>query len=408
MAPWVWVIDLPTRPLEVSCHRRIERVVVVTGASAGLGRAIAKQFASEGYRVAALARGEDGLDGAAADLTLLGAEHLTLSVDVADWEAVRKAARQIENELGPIDVWVNNAMTSVFSPFMETEIEDFERATAVDYFGFVHGTRAALEHMVPRDRGVIVQVSSTLAFRSIPLQAAYCGSKHAIVGFTEALRTELMHEKSKIRLTMVHMPAMNTPQFGWVRSTLPGRARPVAPVYQPEVGARAVTFAAAHPRRRGYYVGMSTVATVVGNKVAPGLLDRYLAKEGYKAQQSKSPDSPSRPDNLYAPVEGDPGAHGRFDAEAHSHSAQWWVTTHRRRLLAALAGAGTVAGVLGRLRLGRAVSPTTWSRVGRLAASPGPPRSGRRGEPPPAPPERFEGSGRAATLARSARSRVGV
>ncbi|MGH8995312.1 MAG: SDR family oxidoreductase [Acidimicrobiales bacterium] len=384
-----------------------DRVVVVTGASAGLGRAIAKQFAAEGHSIAALARGEDGLDGVATELGQLGVEHLELSVDVADWEAVRKAARQIENELGPIDVWVNNAMTSVFSPFMETEIEDFERATAVDYFGFVHGTRAALEHMIPRDRGVVVQVSSALAFRSIPLQAAYCGSKHAIVGFTEALRTELMHDKSKVKVTMVHMPAMNTPQFGWVRSTLPGQARPVAPVYQPEVGARAVAFAAAHPRRRGYYVGMSTVATVVGNKVAPGLLDRYLARQGYQAQQSKSADSPSRPDNLYAPVDRDPGAHGRFDDEAHSRSAQWWVTAHRRALLAGLTGAAAAAGLLSRLRGDREVAATRWLRVarrGRVALVGATKTAGRAGAVSAATVD--DVSGRAAALGSRARGRL--
>jgi NAD(P)-dependent dehydrogenase (short-subunit alcohol dehydrogenase family) len=318
-----------------------ERVVVVTGASAGLGRAVARRFAADGARVAVIARGTDGLEATASELALEGAKVLALPVDVADWNAVRQAAEQIEHELGPIEVWVNNAMTSVFAPFAETEMADFERATSVDYFGFVHGTKAALEFMTPRNRGVIVQVSSALAYRGIPLQSAYCGSKHAIVGFTESLRTELFHDHSGIRVTMVHMPAMNTPQFDWVRSTLPHRAQPVPPIYQPEVGARAVAFAADHPERRSYYVGASTVLTVLGNMVAPGLLDRYLGHTGVKAQQTDEPETRERRDNLYQPVAGDHGAHGRFDARAHSHSAQVWLTTHRPRgatVLAAAAG----------------------------------------------------------------------
>jgi len=322
-----------------------ERIVVVTGGSAGLGRAVVDEFARRGDAVAVLARGEEGLAGTARYLASAGVRHLALPVEVADWGAVTEAAESVEKDLGPIDVWVNNAMTSVFAPFMETDMEDFERATAVDYLGFVHGTRAALEHMVPRDHGTIVQVSSALAFRSIPLQGAYCGAKHAIVGFTESLRTELEHDRSRVRLTMVHMPAMNTPQFDWVRSTLPDESRPVAPVYQPEVGARAVAYAADHPRRRGYYVGLSTVLTVNGNKVAPGLLDRYLARTGYRAQQTKVRDDPARPDNLHAPVESDPGVHGRFDDQSHPRSAQWWLTTHR--LPAAGAASGLAAAAVG-------------------------------------------------------------
>ena len=263
---------------------------------------------------------------------------------MADWVAVQRAAERIEHELGPIETWVNNAMTSVFAPFLQTEMADFARATSVDYFGFVHGTRAALQFMVPRNRGVIVQVSSALAYRGIPLQSAYCGSKHAIVGFTESVRTELFHDQSAVRVTMVHMPAMNTPQFDWVRSAMPHRAQPVPPIYQPEVGARTVRFAADHPDRRSYYVGASTVLTVVGNMVAPGLLDRYLGRTGIKAQQTDQPETANRPNNLYQPVAGDHGAHGRFDPRAHSRSAQVWLTTHRPRGPSLLAG---VAGLLG-------------------------------------------------------------
>lgn len=321
-----------------------ERVVVVTGASAGLGRAVARRFAAEGARLALLARGTEGLEATASELSLQGTKVLAVPVDVADWEAVRQAAEQVEHELGPIEIWVNNAMTSVFAPFHETAMIDFERATYVDYFGFVHGTKAALEVMLPRNRGVIVQVSSALAYRGIPLQSAYCGSKHAIVGFTESVRTELFHDHSDVRVTMVHMPAMNTPQFDWVKSALPHRAQPVPPIYQPEVGARAVCFAAAHPERRSYYVGASTVLTVVGNMLAPGLLDRYLGRTGMKAQQTDQPEDPGRPDNLHQPVAGDHGAHGRFDDRAHSHSTQLWLTTHRPRGSTVLAG---VAGLLG-------------------------------------------------------------
>jgi short-subunit dehydrogenase len=338
--------------------------VVVTGASAGLGRALARAFAARGDRLALLARGQAGLEATAKEMASMGRSSLALPVDVSDWEAVQRAAHQIEEELGPIDVWVNNAMTSVFAPFSEIDMPDFERATRVNYLGFVHGTKAALEHMLPRNRGVIVQVSSALAYRSIPLQSPYCGSKHAIQGFTESLRTELLHDHTQVRVTMVHMPAMNTPQFGWVRSVLPRRARPVAPIYQPEVGARAVCFAADHPQRRGYYVGASTVLTVLGNRVAPALLDRYLARTGFDAQQTDQPEASGRPDNLYLPVDGDPGqgaeddhvggdhgAHGSFDTSSHDRSLQVWLTTHRPVGTAVLAGAaGLIGAALARRR----------------------------------------------------------
>jgi NAD(P)-dependent dehydrogenase (short-subunit alcohol dehydrogenase family) len=323
------------------------KVVVVTGATAGLGRAIARRFAPEASGIALIARGEEGLEATAREMTSLGAKAIALSVDVADWAAVRRAAKQIEDDLGPIAIWINNAMTSVFAPFVELEMADFERATRVNYLGYVHGTKAALEHMVPRGRGVIIQVSSALAFRSIPLQSAYCGSKHAIMGFTESLRTELLHDKNDIRVTMVHMPAMNTPQFGWVRSLLPHRAQPVPPIYQPEICAEVVRFAADHPGRKGYFVGASTVLTVLGNRIASGVLDRYLARTGYKAQQTDEPENPERPDNLYRPVPGVHGAHGTFDSRSHARSLQAWITMRRGIVISSLSGVGSALGVLG-------------------------------------------------------------
>jgi NAD(P)-dependent dehydrogenase (short-subunit alcohol dehydrogenase family) len=322
-------------------HRGMkERVVVVTGASAGLGRAIVDTFSRQGASVALLARETDRLQSAASDIIRAGGRALAVPTDVAEWSAVQKAATQVEDELGPIDVWVNNAMSSVFAPFKEMAIEDFTRATEVTYLGYVHGTKAALDVMLPRQHGTIVQVGSALAHRGIPLQSAYCGAKHAMVGFTESLRTELRHDHSGIHVTMVHMPAMNTPQFDWVRSVLPDRPQPVAPIYQPEVGARAVAFAAAHPERRAYYVGASTTFTVLANKVVPQLLDLYLARTGYEAQQSPEPEDPGRPDNLYDAVDRPGGAHGRFDDRSHHHATLAWLTRHR---LTAVAAAATPA-----------------------------------------------------------------
>jgi NAD(P)-dependent dehydrogenase (short-subunit alcohol dehydrogenase family) len=314
-----------------------DRVVVVTGASAGLGRAIVDTFSRQGASVALLSRDTDRLQSAVSDINRAGGRALAVPTDVAEWSAVQKAATQVEDELGPIDVWVNNAMSSVFAPFKDMAIEDFTRATEVTYLGFVHGTKAALNVMLPRQRGTIVQVGSALAHRGIPLQSAYCGGKHAMVGFTESLRTELRHDHSGVRVTMVHMPAMNTPQFDWVRSILPNRAQPVAPIYQPEVGARAVAFAAAHPGRRAYYVGASTTFTVLANKVVPQLLDLYLARTGYKAQQSPEPEDPARPDNLYDAVDGPEDAHGRFDDRSHHHATLAWLNRHRLQAVATAA-----------------------------------------------------------------------
>ncbi|NGO09675.1 SDR family oxidoreductase [Streptomyces sp. HC44] len=322
------------------------RAVVVTGASGGVGRATARAFAARGDRVALLARGRDGLAAAADEVTRAGGEALVVSVDVADAKAVEDAAQQVIDAFGQIDVWVNNAFAGVYAPFTETTPDEFRRVTEVTYLGYVFGTRAALRYMLPRDRGAIVQVGSALAYRGIPLQSAYCGAKHAIQGFNESLRCELLHDGSRVRTTMVQLPAVNTPQFDWVLSRMPGRVRPVAPIYQPEVAARAIVHAAAHPRRREYWVGGSTAATLLANAVAPGLLDRYLARTAFDAQHEEG-----RHDtygNLWSPADGphgrDFGAHGRFDSEALPGSSQEWVSRNRGRMGAvALAAGGTIA-----------------------------------------------------------------
>jgi NAD(P)-dependent dehydrogenase (short-subunit alcohol dehydrogenase family) len=327
-------------------------VVVVTGASGGIGRATAKLFAERGATVALLARGSDGLAGAQADVEALGGTAAAYPFDVSDAQALDKAAAQIEEDLGEIDVWVNVAFTSVFAPFMEIEPEEFQRVTDVTYLGFVNGTRSALRRMVPRDRGTIVQVGSTLAYRGIPLQSAYCGAKHATQGFHESLRTELLHTKSGVRTTMVQMPAVNTPQFSWVLSRLPHQAQPVPPIYQPEVAARAVVYAAEHPGRREYWVGASTAATLLVNAVAPGLLDRYLGRTGFSSQQTGTPKPPDQPANLWEPADGadgrDFGTHGIFDDRSHARSAQVWASQHHRTVAAA--GAGFLAGAWAVLR----------------------------------------------------------
>jgi NAD(P)-dependent dehydrogenase (short-subunit alcohol dehydrogenase family) len=312
------------------------QVVVVTGASGGIGRAVARAFGARQARVALLARGKKGLEAAAEDVTRGGGTALAIPVDVADFEQVDAAAERAEKELGPIDVWVNVAFTSVFAPFDEIEPDEFRRVTEVSYLGYVHGTMAALRRMKPRDRGTIVQVGSALAYRGIPLQSAYCGAKHAIQGFNEALRCELLHDGSHVRTTMVQMPAVNTPQFSWVRSKLPHQAQPVAPIYQPEVAARAVLHAAAHPRRREYWVGGSTVGTLVANAVAPGVLDRYLARTGYRSQQTGADKPADQPENLWSPADRtrDFGAHGEFDDEATPRSFQLWASRHHGLLAA--------------------------------------------------------------------------
>jgi len=315
-------------------------VVAITGASAGVGRAAARAFARRGWDVALLARGVDGLEAAMAEVEALGRRAIALPTDVANARQVELAAEQIERELGPIDVWVNNAMVSVFSPVKELQPDEVARVTDVTYLGVVYGTMAALKRMLPRDRGTIVQVGSALAYRGIPLQAAYCGAKHAIQGFTESLRCELLHDRSRVHVTMVQLPAMNTPQFDWVRSRLPRAPQPVPPIFEPEVAAEAICWAAAH-RRREISVGSPTVAAIWANKIASPLLDRYLARTGYDSQQTREPADADRPDNLFAPVPGDHGAHGRFDARATRSSPLTWIN-ERLPAIAAVLVAGAV------------------------------------------------------------------
>jgi short-subunit dehydrogenase len=316
-------------------------VVVITGASAGLGRATVREFARHGAHIGLVARGVDGLKGAQREVEAAGGKALVLPTDVADPEQVEAAAAAVEKKLGPIDIWVNNAMVSVFSPVKEMKAEEYKRVTEVTYLGFVYGTLAALKRMLPRNRGTIVQVGSALAYRSIPLQSAYCAAKHAISGFTDSLRCELIHDKSKVRVTMVQMPALNTTQFGWVKSRLKHKAQPVPPIFQPEVGAEGIYWAA-HHHPRELYVGGSTVAAIEGNKVAPGILDHYLGRTGYKAQQTGEPEDPKRPNNLWQPVPGDHGAHGTFDSRAHPESIELWAATKKSWIGLALVGAGAL------------------------------------------------------------------
>jgi short-subunit dehydrogenase len=316
-------------------------VAVITGASAGIGRATAREFGQHGAKVALLARNEEGLEGARKEIEAAGGEALPIPTDVADPEQVEAAAERVERELGPIDVWVNDAIAVIFSPFKEIELEDFKRSTEVCYLGTVYGTKAALKRMLPRDRGTIVQVGSALAYRAIPLQSAYCGAKHAIRGFTDSVRTELLHDRSDVHITMVQLPAVNTPQFNVSKTTLPKHPRPVPPTYQPEVPARAIYWAA-HQRRREVRVGLSSTIVIAGNKLLPGLGDRYLARTGYDSQQTDQTVDENRPNNLYEPVPGDHGAHGDFDGESHEESPQLWATEHLG-LLALAGGAGLLA-----------------------------------------------------------------
>ena len=312
----------------MSLMNHVSEVVVITGASAGVGRATARKFARHGARIALLARGTDGLEAAQCEVEELGGTAIVIPVDVANAEQVEAAAARVEIDLGEIDIWINNAMASVFSPIKEMTPGEFRRVTEVTYLGCVYGTLAALKRMLPRDRGVIVQVGSALAYRGIPLQSAYCAAKHAVQGFCDSLRCELLHDKSGVRLTMVQLPALNTPQFGWVKSRLPRKAQPVPPIFQPEVAAEAIYFAAHNPRRE-FYVGLPSVKAIVANKIAPGLLDHFLARNGYESQQYDGEEDPNRPDNLWQPVPGDHGAHGAFDARARSWSPQLWTSEHR-------------------------------------------------------------------------------
>ncbi len=333
------------------------QTIVINGGSAGIGRATARLFGRRGDRVAVLARGTDGLAGAAEEINAEGGTALPISADMADYAQLDAAAERIERELGPIDIWINAGFSSVFAPFAEISPEEFRRVTEVTYLGFVHGTMAALARMRPRDHGTIVQVGSALSERSIPLQSAYCGAKHGVLGFTSSLRCELLHEGSHVHVTVVQMPAVNTPQFSWVRSKLPNQPQPVAPIYQPEVAARGVAYAADHPRRRVYWVGGTTAATLVANRIAPALLDRYLARTGYQSQQTDQPADQHRPENLWQPADAPPGedygARGRFSDRAHDRSLQLWVSQHARQVTAGLAGVAVARGVLGARRRGR-------------------------------------------------------
>jgi NAD(P)-dependent dehydrogenase (short-subunit alcohol dehydrogenase family) len=340
-------------------------VVVITGASAGVGRATAKAFAKRGAKIGLIARGTAGLEGAKRDVEALGGTALILKADVADAEALEAAAARVEEELGPIDIWINNAMNSVFSPVKETTSEEFRRVTEVTYLGYVYGVQAALRRMLPRDRGTIVNVGSALAYRGIPLQAAYCGAKHAIQGFTESLRTELIHDGSNIHLTEVHLPAINTPQFRWVKSRLPKKSQPVPPIFQPELAADAILLAI-EERRREVWLAWPVYQTILGNMVAPWYVDRKLAADGYDGQQMDEPYE-DRPHNLWEPAdeEEDFGAHGEFDDRASDWSPVYWAT--RRRNAIAAVGAGVLAGVAGiLLRNGRASEPTVTETAARL------------------------------------------
>lgn len=329
-------------------HRKLKnKVVVVTGASAGVGRATALEFAKRGAKLGLLARGQEGLDSTQREIELGGGRALALSVDMADATAVDEAASAIESGLGPIDIWVNNAMATIFSPLKDITPKEFKRVTEVTYLGNVYGTMAALRRMLPRNHGMIVQVSSALAYRSIPLQSAYCGAKHGIVGFTDSLRSELKHDRSNVHITAVQLAAMNTPQFGWARSRMPCMPQPVAPIFQPEVAARAIVWASCH-RRREVAVGAPTMLAELVQKLAPGWADNYLARTGYRGQQIlDEPDNHQRPDNLFAPVAGDAGAHGRFDSRAKARSSEVWLVEQNRwwllaaLILAALIWAGT-------------------------------------------------------------------
>jgi NADP-dependent 3-hydroxy acid dehydrogenase YdfG len=320
---------------------RDRTVVVITGASAGVGRATARRFAERGVAIALLARGKERLEATAREVEQAGGQALVVPLDVADADAVEAAAGRVEEELGPIDIWVNNAMVTVYAPIAQLNPDEFRRVTEVTYLGSVWGTMAALRRMRPRDSGTIVQVGSALAYRGIPLQAGYSGAKHALQGFLDSLRTELMHEGSRIRVTTVLLPALNTPQFSWGRTKMPREPQPVPPIFQPEVAAEAVVWAAHNPRRE-LYVGWPTVKTIVGDKIAPGLLDRYLARTGFDSQQVDEPVEPGRPDNLFDPVPGDFAAHGRFDREAKARSLQLWASLNRRWL-----GAGAVTALAG-------------------------------------------------------------
>lgn len=339
------------------------RIVVITGGSAGIGRATSRKFAHAGCDIALLARGHDGLEGAQREVEAMGRRAIAIPIDVADADQVEAAAERVEHELGPIDVWVNNAMVTVFSPFMDIAPDEYRRATDVTYLGTVNGTRAALKRMRARNRGVIVQVGSALSYRAVPLQAPYCGAKFAIRGFTDALRCELLHERSRVHLTMVQLCAFNTPQFDWGRAHLDRQPQPVPPIFQPEMAARAIVWAANH-RRREVWVGRSTVQTILAQRIFPGLLDRLAARFGYNGQITDEPVPPNRRDNLFDPVPGDHGAHGRFDDRAKRWDWQLTANMHRSWLLGAgLLLAGALFAARRHRRIPRAIRGAIASRI---------------------------------------------
>jgi NAD(P)-dependent dehydrogenase (short-subunit alcohol dehydrogenase family) len=318
-------------------------VVVITGASGGVGRAAARKFGQEGAKVALLARGRRGLEAAAREVEQAGGQALALPVDVSQHDQVEAAAASVEDAFGEIDVWVNDAMVTVYAEFLDIEPDEFARATEVTYLGMVWGTRAALRRMVPRDRGSIVQVCSALSYRGIPLQSPYCGAKHACKGFTESILTELRHNKSKVQVSMIQLPGVNTTQFTWGRTKLPKQTMPMPPIYQPEIAADAIHHAA-HHKRRQIYVGMPTVLNIIGERTAPWLLDRILAKTGYKGQMTHHDLDPDGHDNLFEPVDQDRGAHGPFDEQAHAHSPQYMLAKHRGLVLTGIGAAAAGAG----------------------------------------------------------------
>ena len=323
-------------------------VVVITGASAGVGRAVVRRFARDKANIGLIARGLDGLEAARREVQAAGSQALVCPCDVSDYAALDQAADRIEKELGPIDIWINVAFAGVLSRFIDMEIDDYHRVTDVTYHGQVHGTHIALKRMLPRDAGSIVLVGSALAYRGIPLQSAYCGSKHAIQGFHDSLRSELIHAGSRIHVSMVQLPGVNTPQFDWIKTNLPNKPKPASAPYQPEIAAEAIHFAA-HSRRKSVKLGWPTLEAIWGDRFASPLLDRYLAATGFSGQQADEPVSPDRKDNLYQPVSGDHGAHGRFDAKARAHSSQLWLTRHRTPIGLAVACLGlAVSAVLKR------------------------------------------------------------
>lgn len=319
-------------------------VVVITGASAGVGRAVVREFAKRKAHIGLIARDKDRLEATKQEVEEKGGKALALTTDVADADQVMRAAQKVVDAFGPMDVWVNDAMTTIFAPFTEIQPDEFKRATEVTYLGCVYGTMAALRHMKQRNRGTIVQVGSALAYRSIPLQAPYCGAKHAIVGFTDSLRCELIHERSNVHVTVVDLPAMNTPQFSWCRTRLPNHPQPVPPIFEPEIGAKAIYWAA-HHKRREVFVGSPTMKAIYGQDIAPGFADWYLGKNGFASQQTGQPVDPNRPDNLFEPVPGDYAAHGIFADRSKNFSVQTWMTLHRTTMAlaaAGLAGAGAL------------------------------------------------------------------